>query len=210
MIIDTHTHIGIIPPFDMPVENLLYSMERYGIDFSLISNIEAVEFDHHGIPVPPEYQKPQTLLLRETIAAARLAPGRLGVLPWLKIAGELPDNEFVSLIKENRDIIFGLKLHPFHSRTAPDDERLEPVYRLAAEFDLPIVSHTGGCEEAMTPRQTLSWCIWIWERITRRLSICSESCPICTATPHGSRSKPLLRRSGCTAAEKCCSAPTIP
>ncbi len=150
MIIDTHAHIGTIPPFDMPVENLLYSMERYGIDFSLISNIEAVEFDHHGNPVPPEYRKPQNLLLKETIAAARMAPGKLGVLPWLKIANELPDREFVSLIEENKDIIFGLKLHPFHSRTAPDDERLEPIYRLAAKFNLPVVSHTGGCEEAMS------------------------------------------------------------
>ena len=35
--------------------------------------------------------------------------------------------------------------------TDPDDERLEPVYRLAAEFDLPVVSHTGGCEQAMSP-----------------------------------------------------------
>ena len=148
MIIDSHAHIGTIFLFDMPVEQLLISMERYGIDFSLISNIEAAEFDHQGNPVPEFLQKKQNLVLKETLAAARKAPDKLGVLPWLKIAQELPDEEFISLVKENRDIIYGFKLHPFHSRTAPDDKRLEPIYKLAAELDLPIVSHTGGCEEA--------------------------------------------------------------
>ena len=30
--------------------------------------------------------------------------------------------------------------------------RLDPIYRLAAEYDLPIVSHTGGCAEARSVR----------------------------------------------------------
>ncbi|MBQ1813289.1 MAG: hypothetical protein II118_00315 [Ruminococcus sp.] len=34
MIIDTHTHIGVLPPFYMTADMLLGSMERYGIDFS--------------------------------------------------------------------------------------------------------------------------------------------------------------------------------
>ena len=48
MIIDTHAHIGHIPDFNMTTEQLLYSMERYGVDFTLFSHIEAVEFDHMG------------------------------------------------------------------------------------------------------------------------------------------------------------------
>ena len=151
MIIDTHTHIGTIPPFDMSLTQLLRSMDKYGIDFSLVSNVEAVENDHAGNPVPPQWQKPQNQVLRETLHAARPYADRLGVLPWLKIRLELPDAEFLRLLQENRDLIYGLKLHPFHSRTAPDDERLEPVYRIAAEYGLPVVSHTGGCEEAMSP-----------------------------------------------------------
>ena len=151
MIIDSHTHIGTIPPFDMKVEELLSSMERFGIDFSLVSNVEAAEFDHVGNPVPPPFIKPQNRVLRETLAIARKTPDKLGVLPWLRIHSELPDAEFIAMIKDNLDIIYGLKLHPFHSRTAPDDPKLEPVYELAAELHLPVVSHTGGCEEAMSP-----------------------------------------------------------
>ncbi len=52
------------------------------------------------------------------------------------------------LIEKYRPYIYGIKLHPYHSKTAPDDPRLKPVYDLARRFDLPIVSHTGNCEEA--------------------------------------------------------------
>ena len=151
MIIDSHTHIGILPPFYMTTDMLLYSMERYGIDFSLVSNIEAAENDHEGKPVPPEYRTPQNELLRRTLSEAKKAPDKLGVLPWLRIQSEMPDEEFVRIITENRSLIYGFKLHPFHSVTAPDDPRMEPIYRLAAELELPIVSHTGGREEAMSP-----------------------------------------------------------
>ena len=143
MIIDTHAHIGTLPPFDMTIEQVLYSMDKYGIDFTILSNIEGAENDHQQNPVPPPCSKPQNQLLRETIDAVRPYPDRLGIMPWLRIQHELPDEEFVSLLKENHDIIYGIKLHPFHSLTAPDEERLEPIYRLAAEFNLPIASHTA-------------------------------------------------------------------
>lgn len=148
MIIDTHVHIGTMLNFDMKPEDVLYSMDRYGIDFSLVSDIEAAEFDHAGRRVPKQLQKPQNEVFRETLLFAREYPDRIGAAPWLRIAEELPDEEFVSLLRENRTLVYAFKLHPFHSRTAPDDPRLEPIYRLAAEYNLPIVSHTGGCEEA--------------------------------------------------------------
>lgn len=148
MIIDTHVHIGKCLNFDMRPEEVLYSMERYGIDFSLVSNGEAGEFDHVGKPIPQELQKPQNEVFRDTLRFARENSDKIGAVPWLKIHSELPDDEFKALLRENRDLVYAFKIHPYHSRVAPDDERLEPVYRLAAEYDLPIVSHTGGCEEA--------------------------------------------------------------
>ena len=77
MIIDTHTHIGKMLNFNMKTEDLLYSMEKYGIDFSLFSNIEAAEFSHSGIKVPFFMSKPQNKLLIKSVAEARKAPDRL-------------------------------------------------------------------------------------------------------------------------------------
>lgn len=148
MIIDTHVHIGTMIGFDMRPEDVLYSMDRYGIGFSLVSDIEAAEYDHRGVPVPPALCRPQNEIFRDTLRFAAAHPERIGAAPWLRIGAELPDEGFVRLLKENRELVYAFKFHPFHSRRAPDDPALEPVYRLAAEYDLPIVSHTGGCEEA--------------------------------------------------------------
>ena len=148
MIIDTHAHIGTILNFDMTVEQIIYSMDKYGVDFSLFSDIEAVENDHQGNPVPPSFQKPQNTVLRESIEQAKKHPDKLGILIWMKYRQEVPDSEFIELIDNNRELIYGIKLHPFHSRIAPDNERLNPIYDIARRYNFPIVSHTGGCEEA--------------------------------------------------------------
>ncbi len=148
MIIDTHAHIGTVLHFNMTAEQIVYSMDKFGIDFSLFSNIEAVENDHQGNPVPTAVQKPQNTVLRESIEEVKKFPDKLGLLVWMKCRQETPDSEFIKMIEDNRELIYGIKLHPFHSRVAPDDEKLKPVYDLAHRFELPVVSHTGGCEEA--------------------------------------------------------------
>ena len=150
MIIDTHVHIGKMIGFDLKEEDVLYSMERYGIDFSLVSSIEGAECDHRGIKIPRILRKRQNEVLKKTLRFAREHPDKIGAIPWVKPLTEQPDDEFVRLIKENRDVIYGMKLHPFHSKVAPDDERLKAYYKIAAEFALPVVSHTGGREEAMS------------------------------------------------------------
>lgn len=150
MIIDTHVHFGKMIGFDMPQRDVLYSMDKYDIDFALVSDISGAEYDHHGQLIPASICKSQNKILKDTIAFAEKYPGRIGAVPWLRIASELPDDEFKCILNEHRDDIYAFKLHPFHSRVAPDSERMKPIYRLAAEYDLPIVSHTGGCDEAMS------------------------------------------------------------
>jgi predicted TIM-barrel fold metal-dependent hydrolase len=148
MIIDTHVHIGKFMDFVMKPEDVIYSMERYGIDFSLVSGVDAVEFDHEGHKIPDEYQISQNECFRRTLRFALQYPERIGVMPWMKLRSEQPDEHFVRLLEENRSLVYGIKLHPFHSRVAPDDPAAEPVYELARRYRLPVVSHTGGCEEA--------------------------------------------------------------
>ena len=150
MIIDTHVHIGKMIRFDMKEEDALYSMGEYGIDFSLVSNIESAECDHKGRTVPFPFRKSQKKSFERTLRFARSHPDKIGAVPWIMPLKECCDKEFVRLIDENRDIVYAIKLHPFHSKVSPDDERLEPYYRVAAKYDLPIVSHTGGRQEAMS------------------------------------------------------------
>lgn len=148
MIIDTHIHIGKVLMFNLKEKDVIYSMEKYNIDFSLVSNLESAECDHRQRPIPEILQTTQADSLRRTLDFAKKHPSKIGAVPWIKPRFEKCDDEFISLIKNNREYIYALKAHPFHSDVAPDDERFEPYYTLAAEYDLPIVSHTGGCESA--------------------------------------------------------------
>lgn len=148
MLIDTHVHIGKALGFEMRNKDVIYSMDRYGVDFSLVSSVESIEFDHIGKRVPKRLQVTQNDAFEKALAFARRYPDRIGVMPWMKLYAEQPDEEFIRLLEENRDLVYGVKFHPFHSRVAPDDPKVEPIYEIARRYRLPIVSHTGGCEEA--------------------------------------------------------------
>lgn len=74
----------------MTVEQIIYSMDKYGVDFSLFSDIEAVENDHQGNLVPPSFQKPQNTVLRESIDQAKKYPDKLGILIWMKYRRKCP------------------------------------------------------------------------------------------------------------------------
>lgn len=58
MIIDTHVHIGNMLKFQMPEEMVIESMEKYGIDFSLVSNIDSTEVDFAQKEIPKDADKP--------------------------------------------------------------------------------------------------------------------------------------------------------
>lgn len=148
MIIDTHVHIGKVLKFSMPEEMVLDSMEKYNIDFSLVSNIESAELDFKQKELPKEKQIDQVTSLKKAIKFARQNPKKIAILPWVRPYFEKVSDELIKLIEDNRDIIVGMKMHPYHSKVAVDDERMKPYIEIAKKFDLPVLLHTGGCEEA--------------------------------------------------------------
>ncbi|MBD5554289.1 MAG: amidohydrolase family protein [Roseburia sp.] len=148
MIIDTHVHIGKMLTFQMPEEMVIESMNKYGIDYALISNIDSTELDFDQKEIPRELQINQVDSLERSIQFARAYPDRIGVLAWMKPYGETVTQELVDLLEKNRDIIYGLKFHPYHSKTAMDDPKVAPYLELARRFHFPVAAHTGGCEEA--------------------------------------------------------------
>lgn len=152
MIIDTHVHIGKVLKFNMTREDVLYSIDKYGIDFSLVSNIDGVECFPNGIKIPKFLLKSQNRIFRETIEFAKSNPDKIGAMPWLKPLTEKIDDEFIKLLDDNKKYVYGMKIHPFQSRVSPDDKRLELAYDIAKNYKLPVVSHTGGCKEADSER----------------------------------------------------------
>lgn len=151
MIIDTHAHIGIFKSdekiVDMSEEIVLKAMELYNIDFALVSTA-TVEYDCNLIPIPPEKQVGQEESFLRSIAFARAHMDKIGIFPWIKPATESADERFEEILKNNLDIVYGIKVHPFHSKTAFDSEKVEQYIKLAQKYNLPVVSHTAEFDEA--------------------------------------------------------------
>ncbi len=155
MIIDTHVHTGLfISPektVDMSEEIVLKSMELYGIDFALVSNT-AEEVDTLLKPIPKERQKTQEQAFLEAIDFARRNMGKIGIMPWVKPATETADERLEELIKENLDIVYGIKVHPFHSDIEFDSDKMIPYIELAKKYNLPVAVHTADYDKASPKR----------------------------------------------------------
>lgn len=149
MRIDTHVHIGGEKVgFSMTEEMVLAAMEKYRIDYALVSNGDAVEVSHEQKLIPSELQISQEDALRRVLAFAKKHPEKIGVAVWVKPLTEQVTTELEQLISDNLNFIHAIKLHPFHSHISPMDEKVTPYLEMAQKYGLAVVSHTGGCEEA--------------------------------------------------------------
>ncbi|MEE0858522.1 MAG: TatD family hydrolase [Acutalibacteraceae bacterium] len=148
MIIDMHSHIGEIMDFKMPPENLIKSMEKYNIDFSIVSNCAAVAFDHNNKALPYTLQTSQEKAYADTLEFARKYPNKIAVMPWVKPHYETVTNELINMIRENLDITVGIKVHPVHSFISFNSPQVEEFIKIAEQFNLPILVHTADTEES--------------------------------------------------------------
>lgn len=148
MIIDSHVHIGKIIKFNMPEEMLLESMEKYHIDYALVSNIEGCEVDNDQRPIPPEQQFSQRDINEKVLRLVRAHPDKLGALLWIKPATEGCTPEFEAMVADNRDVIYGLKVHPYHSKLSFGSPQTEKYIQLAQKYGLVVVTHTANDYES--------------------------------------------------------------
>ncbi len=148
MIIDMHVHCGIGEPFYMPNSMVEEMIEKYRIDHVILSDIRACEHTQELTPVPENVVMSQNQVFKETIDFARKHPGRIYVMPWIKPSTDGVDDEFISIIENNKDVVKGIKFHAHNSMLRSDSPAMEPYYELAAKYQLPVLIHTGGIEEA--------------------------------------------------------------
>lgn len=146
MIIDTHVHIGNMLGFCLPEEDIIYSMEKYGISHSIVSSLNAAEFDHHLNPVPREYLHSQIECLKDVVNFAKRFPDKISAAVWVRPFNEKADDTLYKAIEQNRKYIKAVKFHPYHSNVPFDSKQSEPFIELAGHFGLPIVTHTGGSD----------------------------------------------------------------
>jgi len=58
-------------------------------------------------------------------------------------------DESLNLIRKslNQPGAVGIKIHPSFSRTYPEDVRYEPVWQLAAQYSVPIITHSWAVSD---------------------------------------------------------------
>ena len=144
MIIDCHTHVNNyhnenVESLQRCVDDLLLAMRRNRVELALV------------------------------LTSYKVTAGRPSTRDVVKITAELPNvfvvagisyNAFsVDQLPELRDFIRrgwvrGLKLYPGYEPFYPNDPKCEPIYRLAAETNVPVMLHSG---DTFTPKGKLKY-----------------------------------------------------
>jgi predicted TIM-barrel fold metal-dependent hydrolase len=128
-IFDAHTHLGHdIDGMVGELDALLAVMDRYAIGQAFMFCLD--EPDRH-----PGFRAGND----RTLAFAEQAGGRL--VPFVRLdLGEEPIEEAVRCLDRGAR---GIKLHPRAQRFLLNDDRLAPVFELAADRRVPILIHGG-------------------------------------------------------------------
>jgi uncharacterized protein len=128
-IFDAHVHLGTdIDGFRGHYEELERGMERYGISRCFMFCLD--EPDRH-----PSFRAAND----RTLAYAERSGGKM--IPFVRLdLAEQPIEEATRCLDRRAR---GIKLHPRAQRFLLNDERLAPVFELAAERRVPILIHGG-------------------------------------------------------------------
>lgn len=145
-IVDTHVHVSREKEslFYMPEEWITGAMDKYGVDFCLVSDGDCTECDHEQKIIEQAHLLTQEAALLRDIEFAKNNRGRIGICVWIKPLTEGYTDELENLIIKYREYMYGIKIHPYHSNTAPDSESVRPYLDMASRLKLPVVSHTGA------------------------------------------------------------------
>jgi uncharacterized protein len=126
---DAHVHVGRdIDGFTAPYEALVAFLGRYGVGRAFAFCMDEPDRE-------PAFRAPND----RTLEAAERSNGLL--LPFVRLdLGEAPVEEARRCLDRGAR---GIKLHPRAQRFLLNDERLAPVFELAAERRVPILIHGG-------------------------------------------------------------------
>ncbi|MEP6845945.1 MAG: amidohydrolase family protein [Panacibacter sp.] len=133
MVIDVHTHLNNyheekILPLDDSLAKLQEAMERNQIDYSLI--LTSYKVNEHRPSVSAVVEATRHLKNMGVVAGISYLNYKV------KDLREIADYLEEGLIK-------GLKLYPGYEPFYPHDKRLQVVYDLAIEYDVPVMFHSG-------------------------------------------------------------------
>jgi hypothetical protein len=133
MIIDCHVHLNnyhedVVVSLDESLDRLRASMAEAGVTYALVLTSYLVNVNRPSIA--------------QVVKAVEGVPS-LGVVAGISFEHykERDLRELADFLRAG--LVRGLKLYPGYESFYPHDSRLHVVYELAAEFDVPVMIHSG-------------------------------------------------------------------
>jgi len=140
-VVDCHAHIAHFPTLKETKRFILESQEKYGVDYSLVSDCDASEYPSitkYGLHKTTMFQS-----LKRVIGFSKAHPQRIGALFWINPHNEKLTPELLSYIDRNDRWIHGMKIHPWESHIKMTDKRILPFLDLAERKGWPVLVHTA-------------------------------------------------------------------
>ena len=130
-IIDSHMHMGRTPQYvavDFDMKDLLDAMDRLDIECAISATSPGLkDLYERSIELDQQFYDESNGRIYAYFCFSPLRP-----------------QPALDLIRANRNnkIYRGIKIHPSGCNVSADDERWRPIWELARELKLPIISHT--------------------------------------------------------------------
>lgn len=136
MIVDAHCHVGHVTAFEMPhtgAQEMLALMDALGIDLAV---------QMHGASIMDCFEEGY----RGSMAAFELSGGRL--LHALTYNPHYCEDS-LAWVRRSLDTPGGvaIKIHPGQHQVFPEDPGYEACWRLAAERNVPIITHSWALSD---------------------------------------------------------------
>jgi uncharacterized protein len=133
MIIDCHTHLNNyheerVRSIDACLDNLQAEMEANGVDYAMVLSSYKVT----------EHRPPTRDVVRATSDLDHIFV--VAGISYLHYR-ERDLREIADFLRDG--VVKGLKLYPGYEPFYPHDKRLQVIYDLAMEFDVPVMIHSG-------------------------------------------------------------------
>lgn len=138
--IDAHAHIGYWPNLKECEKVLADSEKNHHVNFCIFS-FDGSEF----VGETDKRNRIVTQIIGFTKAYDFAFENRknFGMLCWIRPHTEDNIKEVENFIASHREVIYGLKFHPWASQLRVNDPKLIPYFKIAEKFGLPICVHTA-------------------------------------------------------------------
>ena len=136
--IDSHAHIGQFKKWNCQIEELYRQMQKAGIKQAIITNIAGNTFDYEHKRLNKNSSEE---INRQTLEAIKKYQDTFKMLVWIRPLEE-ESGALANLIEAHRNMIVGIKVHPYCAKVKLGDEKYEPYIALCQKYDLVFCVHT--------------------------------------------------------------------